>query len=856
MTFSATYGGRTLTQAATENSNRRATWIGYLRETDIASRTGDAVAVTITGTHSGAVGYIASYSGVDQTTPISGSGGYYDNGQTTVAIGPLSVNAGGYGIYNWGGGSGTNWSSDNQAYVAHDVGGNAYGALTSYGVASKAIAATGTTNPTIRWSGASRTSVSFVTLNPATIATTIGNGAPEPPSVTLAPGTSATMLDAFTLQTNAGTDSVTAVTVTLAPANAFNNIALVEITSDNGATVYGSAANPASNTVAITTAALTATTTSTQYKVRITPKTHLNMPAVPGASYATTGTVTAITSTNTKSYNDTTSATVTIDNASPANPTALSGTVDNAQVALTWTNPADADFSQVVVIRRPNSATDTTQPTEGTTYTLGNAIGTGTVACVINAPTATCTDTGRINGTAYYYRIFAKDTNGNYSQTGTTAGPYTPFSTTTIGNGASEPSNVTLAPGASATMLDAFTLQTNAGTDSVTAVTVTLAPANAFNNIALVEITSDNGATVYGSAANPASNTVAITTAALTATTTSTQYKVRITPKTHANMPAVPGASYATTGTVTAITSTNTKSYNDTTSATVTIDNASPANPTALTGTVDNAQVSFTWTNPADADFSQVVVIRRAGSATDTTQPTEGTTYTVGDAIGTGTVACVINAPTATCTDTGLTNGTAYYYRIFAKDTNGNYSQTGTTAGPYTPRVSPTVTSTSPYSGAQGATNLIVTINGTGFQSGATSSFSGTGITVNSTTYVDATHLTANISITAGASADARNVTVTNPDGGAGAGYRSVHGHGSACCNEHSTFKWRYWCGSQLKCDDKLERCRGLLDSQHDKHNHQQRQLGLIVLLRQPGGLLHRRPGQFCQLYSDSLYKR
>ena len=37
-TFTATYGGKTLTQAFLQNNNRRQTWIGYLKESDIASR--------------------------------------------------------------------------------------------------------------------------------------------------------------------------------------------------------------------------------------------------------------------------------------------------------------------------------------------------------------------------------------------------------------------------------------------------------------------------------------------------------------------------------------------------------------------------------------------------------------------------------------------------------------------------------------------------------------------------------------------------------------------------------------------------------------------------------------------------
>ncbi len=87
------------------------------------------------------------------------------------------------------------------------------------------------------------------------------------------------------------------------------------------------------------------------------------------------------------------------------------------------------------------------------------------------------------------------------------------------------------------------------------------------------------------------------------------------------------------------------------------------------------------------------------------------------------------------------------------------------------------VTSTSPSSLGQGATNLNVTINGNNFVSGAAVTFSGTGINVISTTYVDATHLTAKITISASAAIGARDVIVNNNDGslaGTGTGIFSV----------------------------------------------------------------------------------
>jgi ribosomal 50S subunit-recycling heat shock protein len=92
---------------------------------------------------------------------------------------------------------------------------------------------------------------------------------------------------------------------------------------------------------------------------------------------------------------------------------------------------------------------------------------------------------------------------------------------------------------------------------------------------------------------------------------------------------------------------------------------------------------------------------------------------------------------------------------------------TGSLANAFTITAAPTVTSTSPNSRGQGAVGQTVTIKGSGFTSGATSSF-GSGIIVNSTTFKSSTELTANITIEAAASTGARTVTVTNADGGTG----------------------------------------------------------------------------------------
>jgi hypothetical protein len=77
----------------------------------------------------------------------------------------------------------------------------------------------------------------------------------------------------------------------------------------------------------------------------------------------------------------------------------------------------------------------------------------------------------------------------------------------------------------------------------------------------------------------------------------------------------------------------------------------------------------------------------------------------------------------------------------------------------------PTMSLAVPSAAPPGTTNLDVVVTGTGFVTGATSTF-GDGITVNTTTVNSPTSLTANITIVGGATLGQRSITVTNPDYG------------------------------------------------------------------------------------------
>lgn len=274
---------------------------------------------------------------------------------------------------------------------------------------------------------------------------------------------------------------------------------------------------------------------------------------------------------------------------------------------------------------------------------------------------------------------------------------------TTLGDGA-DPANSTVAPGSGTTDVDAFTLQTNGDSEVITQVTLNI---GVIGGVSDFKITNSDGSTVHATITSPVvgSNVVNLTTN-ITATNVLTTYKIRVTPKSHATMPAPPDGSYAITARVTAWTSSDIHTHvgSDTDSATITIDNQSPNGATATKAATQSQKITLKWTTSASSDFSRSVMLRWTGTTAGSDVPAEGTDYSVGDTIGTATVVCVrtTDAASATvvgvdgagvgsCSSTALTNGQAYYYKIFQKDTRGNYDVgVAVTDTPFAPNI-PTV---------------------------------------------------------------------------------------------------------------------------------------------------------------------
>jgi hypothetical protein len=113
-----------------------------------------------------------------------------------------------------------------------------------------------------------------------------------------------------------------------------------------------------------------------------------------------------------------------------------------------------------------------------------------------------------------------------------------------------------------------------------------------------------------------------------------------------------------------------------------------------LTATAGNAQVILNWVLPGGSpDYNGTLIIRQANNA-PTSIPADGTNYAAGAPLPDGSVVVVNDTSLATTvTDTGLTNGTTYYYQAFTRDSSVKYSlASATVSSTPTTTVSPSPT--------------------------------------------------------------------------------------------------------------------------------------------------------------------
>lgn len=207
---------------------------------------------------------------------------------------------------------------------------------------------------------------------------------------------------------------------------------------------------------------------------------------------------------------------------------------------------------------------------------------------------------------------------------------------------------------------------------------------------------------------------------------------------------------------------TDTRVATDTATAQV----STPVDQTALPASVDVevAPVTLTAASPRAVPTGSVVTVALAG-----TTLTDG-----GHLVVSGRGVTVTHLAVASPHELDAT------LRVAATAPTGQRSLTYTDAAGHSATCTrcllvnpaPTVTSVAPSALGQGATNVTVLVNGTGFQRGATVDVAGASVT--RVVFVSATQLRLQVSVPPSTAVGPEPVTVYNPDGGSAAGSVTV----------------------------------------------------------------------------------
>jgi fibronectin type 3 domain-containing protein len=268
--------------------------------------------------------------------------------------------------------------------------------------------------------------------------------------------------------------------------------------------------------------------------------------------------------------------TVTAGTPAPAAPTGLTATPGYASVTLSWTAPAGAASYNI--------------------YRATAAGGESTTPIATNVAVASYTDSGLTNGTKYFYKVAAVNAGG-------TSALSTEASATPEPPAPAAPTGLTATPGNASVTLS-WTAPTGAASYNIY-----------------------RGTTAGGESATPIATGVVAASYTDSGLTNGTKYFYKVAALNAGGTSALSAEASATP------------------------EPPAPAAPTGLTATPGNASVTLSWTAPAGAASYNVYRGTTAGGESATP-------------IATGVVA-------ASYTDSGLTNGTKYFYKVAAVNAGG-----------------------------------------------------------------------------------------------------------------------------------------------------------------------------------------
>ncbi len=394
----------------------------------------------------------------------------------------------------------------------------------------------------------------------------------------------------------------------------------------------------------------------------------------------------------------------------PSTPVAPTVTRGNAQVTVAWVAPANGGSAI-------------------TGYTVYTYIGTTLVAgktCTPSPATAlTCTVTGLTNGTAYTFKVKARNAIGSSNSAASTAvtpatvpaAPAAPAVT----RGNAQVTVAWVAPANGGSVITGYTVSTYTGTTLVTGKTCTPSPATA-KTCVVTGLTNGTAYTFKVKARNAIGST---NSAASVVVTPATVPSAPVAPTVTRGNAQVTVAWVAPANGGSAITGFTVSTYSGTTLVTGKTCTPSPATATTcvVTGLTNGTAYTFKVkarnaigsTNSAASVVATPATVPSTPAAPTVVKghlsaqltwvaPSNGgsaiTGYTVYTYIGTTLVAgktCTPSPATAlTCTVTGLTNGTAYTFKVKARNAIGSTNSAASVAAtpaavPATP-AAPTVT--------------------------------------------------------------------------------------------------------------------------------------------------------------------